>query len=101
MIEKGFQHPINIFPEGATTNNECIIPFKKVAFLGLKSIKPIVFKYEGKISAYNGLMKMFPHYYLMSLHPFITVKIKELPVFKPNEYFWKNHWDEKSGEEKW
>ena len=22
-----------------------------------------------------------------------------MPVFKPNEYFWKNHWDGK--EEKW
>lgn len=27
--------------------------------------------------------------------------VKIYPVFKPNEYFWKNHWDESSGEQKW
>ena len=27
--------------------------------------------------------------------------IKIYPIFKPNEFFWKNHWDEKSGEAKW
>ena len=27
--------------------------------------------------------------------------MKIFPVFKPNEYFWKNHWDESSGEQKW
>jgi len=25
--------------------------------------------------------------------------LHEMPVFEPNEYFWKNHWDGK--EEKW
>lgn len=28
-----------------------------------------------------------------------TVDYIELPVFAPNEYFWKHHWDGK--EEKW
>jgi hypothetical protein len=27
--------------------------------------------------------------------------MKIYPVFKPNEYFWKNHFDEKSGLTKW
>lgn len=30
-----------------------------------------------------------------------TLHMKVYPVFKPNEYFWKNHWDEKSGEKQW
>ena len=30
-----------------------------------------------------------------------TLHMKIYPVFKPNEYFWKNHWDEKSSESKW
>lgn len=29
------------------------------------------------------------------------MKLKVYPVFKPNDYFWKHHWDEKTGEEKW
>ena len=64
-------------------------------------MKPLVFKYSYKISPYNGLMKIFPHFYLMSIHPFTTLNIKELPVFMPNDYFWTNFWDSKSGEEKW
>lgn len=27
-------------------------------------------------------------------------KMKEMPVFKPNDYFWKHHWDSNK-EEKW
>ena len=27
--------------------------------------------------------------------------MKIYPVFKPNEFFWENHWNEKSGEQKW
>lgn len=29
------------------------------------------------------------------------MRFKVYPVFKPNEYFWANHWNEKSGEQKW
>lgn len=25
----------------------------------------------------------------------------EMPVFAPNEYFWKNHWDGKDESKKW
>ena len=27
--------------------------------------------------------------------------MKMYPVFKPNEFFWANHWKESSGEQKW
>ena len=29
-----------------------------------------------------------------------TLKMKVYPVFKPNQYFWDNHWQE-GKEEKW
>jgi len=31
---------------------------------------------------------------------YIIVNVDVLPVFLPNEYFWKNHWQE-GKEEKW
>ena len=31
----------------------------------------------------------------------MTLHMKIYPVFKPNEFFWKNHYDEKSGQTKW
>jgi len=33
------------------------------------------------------------------MHGYSTLTMYEMPVFTPNEYFWKNHWDGK--EEKW
>ena len=30
-----------------------------------------------------------------------TTHLKIYPVFKPNDYFWANHWSESSGEQKW
>lgn len=31
---------------------------------------------------------------------YTTATLTELPVFEPNEYFWKNHWQE-GKQEKW
>lgn len=31
----------------------------------------------------------------------MTLHMKIYPVFKPNDFFWKNHFDEKSGLTKW
>ena len=33
--------------------------------------------------------------------PYIKMHVKTYPVFKPNEYFWANHWKKDSGEERW
>ena len=31
----------------------------------------------------------------------MSIELRIYPVFKPNEYFWKNHWNESLGEKKW
>mmetsp|Transcript_5650 Transcript_5650/g.8937 ORF Transcript_5650/g.8937 Transcript_5650/m.8937 type:complete len:94 (+) Transcript_5650:848-1129(+) len=41
------------------------------------------------------------HYYYVFLSYFIIPHLKIYPVFKPNEYFWKHHYDENSGLSKW
>ena len=33
--------------------------------------------------------------------PYIILTVKVFPVFKPNDYFFKHHWSESSGEQKW
>jgi len=39
------------------------------------------------------------------LIPFMNVivmpELLEMPVFKPNDYFWKKYWDGKNEEDKW
>ena len=41
-----------------------------------------------------------PSGFLMIMNPYIWMHIKEYPVFKPNQYFWDNHW-QKGKEEQW
>jgi hypothetical protein len=79
-----------------------LITFKRGAFWGLNSIKPIAMKYGSLVGSNpaHDVMGMVPHFIFCTLHGYITLHIKEYPVFRPNEYFWKNHWDEKN-EQKW
>lgn len=94
--------PLVIYPEGCTTNNEYLIQFRKGAFFGLHSVQPICMKYSAPfMNPAHDVMPMFAHFIFMMQAPFITLNIKQYPVFKPNDYFWKHHWDEKGGEEKW
>ena len=46
LIEKGVCPTLNIFPEGATTNAQSIIKFKKGAFVGLNAVRPVVYRYS-------------------------------------------------------
>ena len=43
--EKYGRSPLVIFPEGATTNNESVIKFKRGPFSGLSSVQPLGVKY--------------------------------------------------------
>ena len=45
------------------------------------------------------VMEMHSHFFLLATTPYVTIHIKELPVFKPNEYYWKNHSQE--GKQRW
>jgi hypothetical protein len=89
-----------IFPEGATTNNNSVIQFKRGPFSGLSSVQPIGLKYWSLngISFQNDTLGQ-SHYYLCLLSYFATLHMKVYPVFKPNAYFWEHHWD--GNEPKW
>ena len=94
--------PLAIACEGATTNGDYILPFKKGAFAGFKSVKPLSVRYYSNyVCINNGMLNLFPHFFLIVSNPYMTVEVKEFPVFKPNDYFWEHHWSESSGEEKW
>ena len=58
------------------------------------------FRYISKIEVPHGMMSIPMSVALMVMNPYILMHIKEYPVFKPNEYFWENHW-QKDKEEKW
>jgi lysophosphatidylcholine acyltransferase / lyso-PAF acetyltransferase len=94
--------PIIIYPEGCTSNGRYLLQFKKGAFVGENSIQPLAFKYYSPyINASHDVMGIFEHFFLCAMTPYITLTIKEFPVFKPNEFFWKQHYDPASGKQRW
>jgi lysophosphatidylcholine acyltransferase/lyso-PAF acetyltransferase len=47
VIEQGARFPpLCIFPEGGTSNSKYLLQFKKGAFIGEKTVRPIVLKYN-------------------------------------------------------
>ena len=92
--------PLIIYPEGCTTNGSCLIEFKKGAFLSLLSIKPVLHFYNSYTqSLATGVLDGMQHYILAACTPFSTISVVDLPVFTPNDFFFKHH--QKEGEEKW
>jgi len=77
--------PLLIFPEGATTNNESLIQFKRGPFSGLNSVQPVGFKYWSinGISPQNDTISQF-HFFFVMMSGFTTLRMKIYPVFKPN-----------------
>ena len=46
------------------------------------------------------MISFLPHTLMTGLCGPMTVNVDVLPVFEPNDFFWKNHWRE-GQEEKW
>lgn len=91
MAEKGLIPPLVIWPEGATSNGNHLIQFKKGAFAGENSIQPFSLTYTARyMHPGHDMMELHSHFFLLSTTPGVFVTMKELPVFKPNDYFWKN-----------
>jgi hypothetical protein len=65
-------------------------------------VKPFVNKAKTLtgVSAVHGDASTLLAYLNILVHCMFTIyTTHEMPVFEPNEFFWKNHWDGK--EEKW
>jgi 1-acyl-sn-glycerol-3-phosphate acyltransferase len=82
-----------IFPEGTTSNTTSILPFKKGAFTSKLPIKPYVIKFEvkNKISLAMDVIDMLLHVFVVLCIPIHHIELYSLPVFSPNEYFFKEY----------
>lgn len=100
LAQEGKTCELIIHAEGGTTNGN-LIGFKKGAFANLMSIRPKSLKYNtfGMVSPGSGILDGLPHHVLAAANVFSVVELNEMPIFRPNEYFWKNH--QREGEEKW
>lgn len=100
LVEQGYYSPLKIYPEGGTSNGKYIINFKKGAFLGLKSIQPMVFKYESPgVELENCIISLYDFIPFALTNLWLRVTVKQFPVFEPNDYFFQHH--QRDGEDKW
>ena len=91
MAERGEKPHFVIFPEGATTNGTSLIEFKKGAFAALRAVKPHFSKIKSltNIKPVHGDSLALIHFFnILMGHGLTHYTLTELPVFKPNEYFW-------------
>ena len=100
--EKGEAAPLLIFPEGATSNGRSVLQFKRGAFLSLRPIKPHYSKswsLTGLNPSHGDPSSMLGYINVLVECGLTICTVHEMPVFAPNDFFWRNHWDGK--EEKW
>lgn len=93
--------PIIIFPEGTTTSNRHLLPFKKGAFYSLLPLKPMMIKNRDtpdyQISC--GSSDVMINYIRGLTKLFVMIDFYELPIIKPTEYMYQNY--SHFGKEKW
>mmetsp|Transcript_19140 Transcript_19140/g.32628 ORF Transcript_19140/g.32628 Transcript_19140/m.32628 type:complete len:111 (-) Transcript_19140:119-451(-) len=68
--------------------------------MACKSIWPKVHIFHSYFqSPCTGVIDGLPHYLIGASCPFSTITKIDMPIFRPNDFFWRNHQQE--GEEKW
>jgi 1-acyl-sn-glycerol-3-phosphate acyltransferase len=100
LAEEGKAAPLLMYPEGCTTNNTQLITFRRGAFASLASIQPITMRYKSPFfNPAHDILDVISHMILVCAQPYSTCTVRELPVFRPNKYFFEHH--QREGEEKW
>ncbi|KAG2491357.1 hypothetical protein HYH03_010356 [Edaphochlamys debaryana] len=79
--------PMLLFPEGTTTNNSAIMPFKRGAFVAGVPVQPLVLQYDksGPFWPTWDAMPGFTHIGLLLSEPSHRVTVLVLPPYVPSE----------------
>jgi len=101
-IEQGRSNkrPVVIFPAGFCTNGTHTVRYKKGAFMGLNSVRPMILKYQSSHFMPNnaGIGELSMMTFLWCSFSPVVCEVTFLPVFTPNECLFSNM---KPGQEKW
>ena len=91
-----------IFPEGSTSNNSAILPYKRGAFTTRTAIQPItlLYKCHGTVMPFNEAVYDPELAVLFACNLFPTfLETTIMPPFQPNEYLFEKH--REKGKEDW
>ena len=101
LIEEGKsqKRPLVIFPAGYCTNGTHTVKYKKGAFAGLNSCRPVILKYNSSHFSPNtaGISELSMLTFLWCSFTPTYVDVSVLPVFTPNEHLFEHG----QGKEKW
>ncbi|KAH7815408.1 putative lysophosphatidylcholine acyltransferase / lyso-PAF acetyltransferase [Monocercomonoides exilis] len=79
--------PCMIFPEGATSNGQCLNYFHSGAFVPGSPIQPIVLRYKDKINPTQWSVRSWPFHYLSVMCNFTNrLEVIILPVYHPSSF---------------
>ena len=93
--------PFCIYPEGTTTDGNHLFPFKRGAFVPMRTIQPTYVKVSGGSVNIQYCMLDLPVVCIMLMSElwFRTATLNILPIFTPNEFMLERHADK--GEQDW
>ncbi|KAG2450730.1 hypothetical protein HYH02_004568 [Chlamydomonas schloesseri] len=79
--------PMMLFPEGTTTNNKYLMPFKRGAFVAGVPVQPLVLKYRGspRFSPTWDAMPGHLHILLTMTELSFGVTVHVLPLYEPSQ----------------
>ena len=89
-----------IFPEGTTANGECLMSFKRGAFMAEKTIRPVYLRYShGMVDTARDCIDLLPLLIFTLSWGCFHCQVNVLPDFRPTEYLFTEHADK--GKERW
>lgn len=100
LAANGECNNLHIFPEGLTTNNTHLLPFKRGVFQSLLPIRPLCVKYSSSyFNPAHDVMPMHIHFVVLLSQIVNYVEVTQMPIFEPNRYLFENH--QKAGQLEW
>ena len=84
-----------IYPEGSTTNGKYLQSFRRGAFNALLEVQPYIWDYQdcGTVPEMTTVDPTTGAFMACCSPPRGVAMHTLLPIFTPNEYFWKHHWE--------
>lgn len=87
--------PLVFHAEGSVTNGTTLSPFKRGAFVGLKTVQPMFLEYEYYTvsPSYDCILGLELFILCASTSIFCTqvARLHVFPDFTPNEFLWRTH----------
>lgn len=91
-VDRAEYNPMCLFPEGTTSNGSALLKFKRGAFMGLRTVRPVIARVNKRMimPAYDAI-EFFPFLIVFySSFCMFNLELTILPEFTPTEWMLEN-----------